>query len=211
MRPQALSRPVVLVGVFMAALLIALVALAPLSLVWGGRGAALGLTAAEVRGTIWSGRLVQARLGAVPLGDVQLRANPLGLLLGQGWFSVRGGSLSARLVLGRGETRVLGLSGAASLVLLAPASGLDGRLEARGVNLTFGPEGCKAAQGPVVVGEITLQGQTSPGLQLEGEARCGEAGAVLLPLMGQTALGPIELQLQVSPQGAVTLEPDSKT
>ena len=69
-----------------AALLLALILLIAtfpmrLALAWSGASDA-GVTAREVRGSVWSGELVEARLGALPLGTVRASLSPLALLGG---------------------------------------------------------------------------------------------------------------------------------
>lgn len=69
-----------------AALVLALVLLVAtfpmqLALAWSGASDA-GVTAREVRGSVWSGELVEARLGALPLGTVRASLSPLALLGG---------------------------------------------------------------------------------------------------------------------------------
>jgi general secretion pathway protein N len=70
-----------------AALLLALlliVATFPMRLALGLSGASdAGITAREVRGSVWSGELVEARLGALPLGTVRASLSPLALLTGR--------------------------------------------------------------------------------------------------------------------------------
>ena len=69
-----------------AALLLALIlimATFPMRLALAGSGATdAGVTAREVRGSVWSGELVEARLGALPLGTVRASLSPLALLGG---------------------------------------------------------------------------------------------------------------------------------
>ena len=69
-----------------AALLLALVlivATLPMRLALGWSGATdAGVTAREIRGSIWSGELAEARLGALPLGTVRASLSPLALLGG---------------------------------------------------------------------------------------------------------------------------------
>src|SRR3546814_7349193 len=69
-----------------AAVLLALMLLAAtfpmrLTLAWSGATDA-GVAAREVRGSVWSGELVEARLGALPLGTVRASLSPLALLGG---------------------------------------------------------------------------------------------------------------------------------
>ena len=69
-------------AVFGLATLLVLLAVAPLSLVLGDRAAAAGLSAAEVSGTVWRGRLSDAAYRGLRLGDVGLGVRPLSLLAG---------------------------------------------------------------------------------------------------------------------------------
>src|SRR3546814_606771 len=73
-------------GWIIAAVLLALLLLAAtfpmrLTLAWSGATDA-GVAAREVRGSVWSGELVEARLGALPLGTVRASLSPLALLGG---------------------------------------------------------------------------------------------------------------------------------
>lgn len=69
-----------------AALLLALILLIAtfpmrLALAWSGATDA-GITARDVRGSVWSGELVDARLGVLPLGTVSASLSPLALIGG---------------------------------------------------------------------------------------------------------------------------------
>jgi general secretion pathway protein N len=83
--------------------LILLIATFPmrLALSWSGATDA-GVTAREVRGSVWSGELVDARLGVLPLGTVRASLSPLALLGGNTELAFsrtdeRLGALSGRL------------------------------------------------------------------------------------------------------------------
>ena len=52
-----------------------------LALAWSGATEA-GVAARDVRGSVWSGELVEARFGALPLGTVRASLSPLALLGG---------------------------------------------------------------------------------------------------------------------------------
>ena len=74
---------------FLAALALALLVLLPLRMAagWfemGGRG----LAAREAEGSLWFGRLREARFGPVLLGDVDARLNVLPLFLGRARLSL---------------------------------------------------------------------------------------------------------------------------
>ena len=68
---------------FAAILVVALIVTLPLrlALAWFGVAEA-GMTAREVTGSIWSGRLVEARFGQIALGELAARVAPLPLLIG---------------------------------------------------------------------------------------------------------------------------------
>src|SRR3546814_17244209 len=68
-------------AVALALLLIVLTFPMRLALAWADADDA-GIAAREVRGSIWSGELVEARLGALPPGPVKASLSPLALLGG---------------------------------------------------------------------------------------------------------------------------------
>src|SRR4051794_8174959 len=74
-------------GWVIAAALLALlliVATFPMRLALGLAGAGdAGVSARAVQGSVWSGELVDARLGALPLGTVRASLSPLALLGGR--------------------------------------------------------------------------------------------------------------------------------
>ncbi|MFN4295385.1 MAG: hypothetical protein ACK4FB_00960 [Brevundimonas sp.] len=68
--------------VFAASLVLMLAVLTPLRLVLGMAGADdLGLSAERVEGAFWGGRVIGARAGVMPLGDLKVSVNPFGLML----------------------------------------------------------------------------------------------------------------------------------
>jgi hypothetical protein len=71
-----------LILVFAVSLALMLAILTPLRLVLDVAGADdLGLHAARVEGPFWDGRVVGARAGGLPLGDLRVSVNPLALML----------------------------------------------------------------------------------------------------------------------------------
>ena len=71
----------IIAGVALALLLLIATFPMRLALAWSGASDA-GVSAREVRGSVWSGELVEARLGALPLGTVRASLSPLALLGG---------------------------------------------------------------------------------------------------------------------------------
>ncbi|HEU0067174.1 MAG TPA: type II secretion system protein N, partial [Sphingomonas sp.] len=71
-------------AIFGAFLLIAMLVFLPLRLVLGMAGVGEeGLTARAVEGSVWMGRLRDARFGDVPLGDLNAHVSPWPLLIGR--------------------------------------------------------------------------------------------------------------------------------
>ncbi len=78
---MSMQRRLAIAGLIVA--LIVIIATFPmrLALAWSGATDA-GITAREVRGSVWSGDLVEARFGALPIGTVRASLSPLALLGG---------------------------------------------------------------------------------------------------------------------------------
>ena len=179
----ATARP----ALFGAMVAVALLALLPLRLVlgWAGLGDA-GLTARRVDGALWGGRLVEARFGAVVLGDLDARLAFLPLLVGrarveldgEGAQPLRGAVTVGRHALGVDDFTATLATG--QLFAPMPVTALD----LDGVSVRFRDGQCDHAEGRV---RATLAGEAA-GVPLpptlSGPARC-EAGALLLPLVSQ--------------------------
>lgn len=150
-----------------AALLLALALIAltfpmRLALAWAGAGEA-GIAAREVRGSIWSGELVEARLGALPLGTVTASLSPLALLTGD-----------VDLAFTRSDER------------LGPLSGRLHGSDPRGVSDVNGVATLAGGLGLIPVDSLRFEGAT---LRFGDDGRCVEAGgrlqlAVSAPIAG---------------------------
>lgn len=170
-------------AMFLAMFAIAVIALLPmrLALGWAGLDAQF-FSAREVRGSLWSGRLVEARFGDIALGDLKAGVSPLALLIGRARIalSAPGDGLSGVVEIGRNRAAVLNATGPltpGSAFAPLPVTALD----LDDVSVRFVDGACEGAEGRV---RATLsgswQGQPLPGA-LSGAARC-DAGALLLPL-----------------------------
>lgn len=121
-----------------------------LALSLAGAGDA-GIAAREIRGSVWSGTLVDARLGALPLGTVRASLSPLALLGGDTELSFARtdellGALSGRLHGSdpRGMSDVNGLTSLSGGLGIVPVDTI--RFE--GASLRFDSAGkCVAASG----------------------------------------------------------------
>lgn len=167
------------VALFLALFVIALVLTLPLRLVLGGSG----ITAREASGSLWSGRLKEARLGPAALGDLEARLSPLPLFLGRARIDVERDSAAPDRFAG-----AFGFSAnrrsAESVTGVVPVEGAFGALPVAALDLTdvtvrFRDGACDEAEGLV---RATLSA-AQPGLpaSLSGPARC-DRGALLLPL-----------------------------
>lgn len=172
------------------AVVLALVVLLPLRLVLGSLADEDGpLSARAAQGIVWDGRVIDARVGSLPLGTLDVALMPWSLLSG-GTFSVEreaspgragfaaklgGDADSLRIGDANGELDLAGAMGALPVRAISFAEfAMDmdhGRcIEASG-NLGL----VIASLGPLIEGETVLA----------GEARC-EDGVLTVPMVGPT-------------------------
>lgn len=175
--------------------LVLLVATFPmrLALGWSGAGDA-GVSARAVRGSVWSAELVDARLGALPLGTLHASLSPLALLTGETELAFarsddRLGALSGRLhgSSPRGMSDVNGTSATAGGLGAIPVDTI--RFE--GASVRFDDAGkCVSASGRL---QLTVAAPIA-GLDLSrglsGPLRCanGRAEAALASQSGMERL-----------------------
>lgn len=203
MRIRLATRPGVLLGAMVA---LALVAFLPLrlALAWFGLDDA-GLTARRVDGSIWAGRLTEARLGPVALGDLESHLSPWGLLLGRARISFESRGVVAPAAPLHGAVTVSRHGLAADDVTASLATGRlfaplpVTALDLDAVTVRFRDGACLRAEGRV---RATLGGSVA-GVPLPatvaGDARC-DGAALLLPLASQA--GNEGVTLRVTADGA---------
>jgi general secretion pathway protein N len=181
--------------IFVALLLAALVLTLPLALVLPDRA----LSARAATGTIWSGRLNEAHVGRVALGDLEVGVRPLALLTGSVRARVSGALGKGEIVGGRGIANMTARLPVATLFAPVPLT----ELEFDSVSAVFERGRCEQATGRVratFVGDI---GGLSLAQGLSGIARC-EGGLLLLPLVSQSAME--RMNLRVAGNGSYTAE-----
>lgn len=152
----------IIAGVALALLLLVATFPMRLALAWSGASDA-GASAREVRGSVWSGELVEARLGALPLGTVRASLSPLALLGG-----------SVELAFSRADERL---------------GALAGRLygsEPRGMSDVSGTTSMSGGLGVIPVDRISFEGAT---VRFDDAGRCAAAGgriqiAINAPIAG---------------------------
>lgn len=130
-----------------------------------------GFAAREIRGSVWSGTLVDARLGALPLGTVRASLSPLALL--------------------GGDTE---LSFARTDELLGPLSGQLHGSNPRGMSDVNGVTSLSGGLGIVPIDTIRFEGAS---LRFDGTGKCVEA-AGRLQLMVNAPIAGLDLSRGLS-------------
>ncbi len=205
MRLRLTTRPSVS---FIGMLVVALIVFLPMRLALGATGLAdEGLSARRVGGTIWGGSLIEARFGAVALGDLRVSLSPFALLVGRARLAFEGVGAGGRPIAGTAtiSRHAMGIEGVTATLpaagLFAPLPVTDLALE--DVTVRFRDGVCEEAGGRV---RATMSGEAG-GLPLPpmmmGTARC-EAGALLLPMTGQG--GTEAVNLRIRPDGRYTAD-----
>lgn len=175
-------------ALFLLALAVLLIAFAPLRFALDRIDAdRRGLAAAEVEGTIWSGRLLDASYRGVRLGDVQARLRALPLLLGRSQLVLEtlNGPGRAVLISGAGRSGLTDVTATLPFALTRGPVPLRGELRLEDVNVLFRDGDCQTASGRVVSDLLTrnaefLQWQ---GPELSAQIAC-RGRSVLIPFRG---------------------------
>lgn len=179
--------------------LFGLIAFMPMRIALGLTGLErVGVSARDVRGSLWSGRIDQLMLGTIPVGAVRAGLSPISLLMGRARIDIwrrRGAAddLSGALTVGFNRIGIDDVTGAVPLGRsFAPLP--IGSLVMEDVTAYFSGDRCGHAEGRV---RAQLAGQF-PGLNLSqglsGAASC-DGDALLLPLVSQSGLEKISLRI----------------
>ncbi|MDX3901158.1 MAG: type II secretion system protein N [Sphingobium sp.] len=193
-----------LIGLFVVALILFF----PLRLALGLAGVErMGVSARDVRGTVWSGGIDQLMLGKVAMGSVRVGLSPIQLLVGRARFDLRrkaglADDMEGAINLGFGRYGIDDVTGAVPLGrALAPLP--LGSVQMEDVSAYFAAGRCAHAEGRIraqVAGRIAglnlAQG-------LSGAASC-DGEALLLSLVSQSGMEKILLRLW--PSGRYTAE-----
>ncbi|MFG6281185.1 type II secretion system protein N [Sphingomonas sp. S6] len=183
-------------ALFGAMMFVALLVFLPMRLVLASAGVGeQGFSARSVTGSVWDGRLVDARFGDLALGTLDASLSPFALLIGRARVLVedQAGTVHGAFVLGRHLRGIEGMTatfptGNAFAPLPVTALTLED------VSIRFADDVCEQAEGRVrarLVGEAA--GIALP-TELTGVARC-DGNALLLPLASQAGTEAIELRL----------------
>lgn len=190
-----------LVLVFLAALVIALVATVPLPVALAASGLGGRLTAREVHGTIWRGRLEQAALGGVGLGEVSLGLGAGQLLVGGRTLTVvaRGGAFEGRgkIVARGGGSGVEAVTGRAPLSMLGAPASVTGVITLKAVAVGFAGGRCRWAVGQI---SAEVRGLGDQPVVLTGRPACRDA-ALVIALNGSRSGAPVEVLARLEATG----------
>ncbi len=183
------------IALFAGMLLLALVIFMPLSLALSILGLeAKGISARSASGTIWSGRLSEARLGRLALGDVEVGLRPLSLLIGQARIDMQSlfgrGSMTSTA---KGYSIDDATARVSTAGVFAPIP-LDS-VDLTAVSVSFESGKCQKAEGRLRASFSGEVGSLSLAQGLSGTIRC-DNGALLLPLISQSAMERLNLHIQ---------------
>lgn len=188
---------------FVAMLAVMLALLLPLRLALGTADlAALGVSARDVTGPVWSGHLRTAEWRGRPLGDTAVALRPWPLLLGVRQMQLTTPGLSVEIVDGR-QVGIGDANGRIALDRIDTLPGLGLQLRLIDVDLRFANGQCVLAGGTVEVA-VSMSGRAP--IQLKGPVRCaGDHGVLALTAAASPEAGQIEATLSIAADGRYRL------
>jgi len=196
-----MKRPALAV-VFVIGTALALAATIPMSvaLSWLGVDQA-GVSAAEISGSIWNGRLKTVQFRGIPLGDVEVSLHPLALLLGARRVAIQGTLGRATFV--QGDTRGFEAADAAiEVAYLRPAYPLAGRILLEQATVLFSGERCLHAEGRIATDVLQ---RAFDGPEVTGTLSCAGEAAVAR-LNGRLPDGEVSFALRLNAGGTYQTE-----
>ena len=183
------------IALFGGLLLLALVIFMPLSLALSLSGlTGQGLSARSASGTVWSGKLVEARVGRLAVGDVSVGVRPLPLLVGSRQVDLQSPQGRGVLASSKAGFAIKNATAKLSTARLFAPIPLDG-LDLSNVSIAFNGNKCEKAEGRIRATFAGDVGGLSLAQGLSGVARC-DSGVLLLPLVSQSAMERLNLYVQ---------------
>lgn len=183
------------IALFVGLLLVFLVAFMPLSFALSMIGTTgQQLSAREATGTLWSGRLAEASVGPITVGDVAVGLKPLSLLAGQTSIFMQSPVGRGTLTSLNGGFAIDDATAKLSTARVFAPIPLD-VIDLTDVSVAFVSGKCEKAQGRVRATFAGDVGGLSLAQGLSGAVRC-EVGALVLPLVSQSALERLNLYIQ---------------
>lgn len=202
------TRPVALFGGFAV---LALLVFLPMRLVLGLVGLGeYGLSARAVTGPVWYGKLIEARIGDLALGDINASMSPFQLLLGRARLGLSGPAqgdrpgLSGAITTSRYSRGIDDMTGSIPTGrVFAPLP--VNRIELEGVSARFDSGACAAAQGRVKAQLSGLIAAIALPQAMSGTLKC-EGGALVVPLVSQAGTESVTLYVQGNGRYRATLD-----
>lgn len=185
--------------ILLAVLLLALLVFLPMRVALGLAGLErLGLSARDIRGTVWSGRIDQLMAGDMAMGTVRAGLSPIALLTGRARFDVersrgQADDIKGALTFGFGRIGIDDVTGAIPLGRTFAPLPISG-LAMDDVTGWYAGDRCGHAEGRV---RARLSGYV-PGLNLSqglsGVIAC-DGDALLVPLVSQSGMEKLTLRI----------------
>lgn len=152
-----------------------------------------GLSARAVTGSLWSGRLTEARARGVALGDLDAGLALLPLLIGEARVDLRGDTWRGTAIQSSDQAGVVGLTGRLRPENVPPSLPI-GSIEFTDVAAHFRGGICAEASGSIRVeprADAAALANLGP---LQGSLRC-DGDALLAPLVSATSRERVDLRL----------------
>lgn len=185
--------------ILLAVLLLAFPIFLPMRIALGLAGLErLGLSARDIRGTVWSGRIDQLMAGDMAMGSVRAGLSPIALLTGRARFDIerdngQADDIKGALTVGFGRIGIDDVTGAIPLGRTFAPLPIAG-LAMEDVSGWFAGERCGHAEGRV----RARLGSHFPGLNLSqglsGVIAC-DGDALLVPLVSQSGMEKLTLRI----------------
>jgi general secretion pathway protein N len=180
---------------FVGVLVLALIVFLPLSVALSMFGLTKhGLSARAATGTIWSGKLVEARIGRLAVGDVAVGLKPLPLVVGRATIVLQNALGRAAMTSTKSGFAIDNATAHLSTARVFAPIPLDG-LDLTGVSVAFAANKCDKASGRVRATFSRDVGGLALAQGLSGAVRC-DGGVLLLPLVSQSAMERLNLHIQ---------------
>ncbi|MCA3255126.1 MAG: type II secretion system protein N [Alphaproteobacteria bacterium] len=162
---------------------------------------ARGLTAREVRGSVWSAELRGVKVRDAIVGDVEAGLSPGSLLLGTARIRLTGGALTGAIYTSPRGFGVEGVSGALPAIAALPPLPASS-LTLDGLAIGFRDGVCDRAEGGARLSVAPVAGVGIG--EMRATARC-DGEAALLPFQADSGVATAEMRIYAAGRYALTL------
>jgi general secretion pathway protein N len=161
----------------------------------------IGISATDISGSIWNGRLKGSQYRGIPLGDLEVSLDPFALLSGSRHLTVQGPLGRARLV----QADLRGFEGTNVVIEIQhfkPSIRIAGRLMLENATLLFSGTRCARAEGSVATDVLE---RAFRGPEVVGNLSCAGDAAVA-QLQGRTQDVDVSIALRLDADGRYQAE-----